>query len=89
MNKPKNVSLTTEFAEFYYFNSLVSLYKLHFLFLAVILAKAGIHYFQKDLDPRVRPEDDNFLIINTQTLLGYYSAFSVVNPFLKIKGCSA
>ena len=53
---------------------IVSVYKLPFLFLAVILAKpevgalsSGIHCFQEVLDPRVKPEDDDFLLY-TQTL---------------------
>jgi len=45
-------------------------YKLPFLFLAVILAKAGIHCFQEVLDPRVKPEDDD-CILCTQPLINY------------------
>ncbi|MBA4372127.1 MAG: hypothetical protein C0402_04630 [Thermodesulfovibrio sp.] len=40
--------------------------------MAVILAKAGIHCFQEVLDPRVKPEDDDFLIY-TQTLSQGYT----------------
>ncbi len=69
------------------------MYKLPFLFLAVILAKAGIQCFQyvlsRKLSGPVKPEDDKYLLY-TQTLITLFTKRYLYVIFLykyKAKPC--